>query len=203
MPAFQEYFRHYSNICLSLYSVALFSFGCFLASYDSEKRKQMMQYSSLYLILIYILITVIGVGMGLKVFHLENADQSSKPLIVSLISFCIFYQLARYLELKVALLKRGALKYAPVTFLTFATHMLIYSYFIPEFWKQSTWIMSVIPLSIFVILALAFSLIKKALVSYSWGHFILHLVAHYKVRPDDLSSDKTITPEHSSEQRAS
>lgn len=194
MPAFQEYFRHNSSVCLSLYSVALFCFGCFLASYDAEQRQKMMSFCSLYLILIYVVVTAIGVGTGLAVFGLENADQSSKPLIVSLMGFCIFYQLARYLELNIPLIKRGALKFAPVTFLTFAMHVLVYSYVIPESWKHSAWIMAAVPPVLFIILAFIFSVLKPVLAPREWGRFILHLVAHYKVRPDDLTSAGNNTP---------
>ena len=168
------------------YAVALFCFGCALGSTRDDVRRAMLRFCSLPLVLLYLAVTAAGVYFGIDILGKEGADVTSKPLIVSLISFCVFYQLARYLELHLPALARFALAYAPVTFLTFATHSLIYMFAIPDDWATSEGFLLCLPLLIFALQALLFALLKPRLVRSSAGRFALHLFAHYKARPDDL-----------------
>ena len=186
MPAFTAAFRPDFNLFFSPYAVALFCFGCALGSTRDDVRRAMLRFCSLPLVLLYLAVTAAGVYFGIDILGKEGADVTSKPLIVSLISFCVFYQLARYLELHLPALARFALAYAPVTFLTFATHSLIYMFAIPDDWATSEGFLLCLPLLIFALQALLFALLKPRLVRSSAGRFALHLFAHYKARPDDL-----------------
>lgn len=197
MPAFAAAFRPDFNLFFSPYAVALFCFGCVLGSTRDEVRRAMLRFCSLPLVLIYLAVTAAGVYFGADILGKEGADVTSKPLIVSLISFCIFYQLARYLELHLPALARFALAYAPVTFLTFATHSLIYMFAIPDDWAASEGFLLCLPLLIFALQALFFALLKPRLVRSAAGRFALHLFAHYKARPDDLEPAQQAVADHS------
>lgn len=191
MPAFAAAFRPDFNLFFSPYAVALFCFGCVLGSAGSEARRSMLRFCSLPLVLLYLAVTAVGVYIGVDTLGKDAADVVSKPLIVSLISVCIFYQLARYLELHLPSLARFALAYAPVTFLTFATHSIIYMFAVPDEWASSEAFLLCLPLLIFGLQALLFALLKPRLVHSAAGRFLLHLFAHYKARPDDLSPSST------------
>lgn len=186
LPVFEPYFRPDFEVFCAPYAITLFCFGCYLGSFGKEARARMLSFSSLSLILLYLVVTAVGIYIGSEYLPPEAADLKSKPLIVSLISFCIFYQLARYLELRLPALARFALLFAPVTFLTFATHEIIYWFGVPDLLEQSEVFLLCLPLILFSLLALLFVGLRNLCAPHAWGRYLLHLVAHYKVRPDDL-----------------
>ncbi len=185
VPSFQEMFTHgYTGVTMSPYSLAYFTTGCFLRTLSRERQQKVLTFYSTTIIAVscilqYIYCKVLLLGLPLYFIH-------------TLFLMWIFYQISRWIEVRLPFLNTYALKFAPVTFLTFAGHMLIYTAFpttcIP--------LLLTYPLLVFVCMSLLFFGLKR------WGRPLLHLVAHYKLRPDDLLPAAKVAPEHQADSRS-
>lgn len=175
-PPAQSLFTHANTITLSSYSIGFFLAGCYLRSLPKDFQKKALSFYSPWIIIGFVLIKLIYI----LVCNLKDTPLAS-PFVGSLVSIWILYQTARWIEEKVPYAKELALKLAPVTFLTFAAHWIFYFYLIPNSWLQSALFVYTLPLSTFAVLTLFFFALKR------WARPLLHPIAHYKLRPDDLS----------------
>ncbi len=154
---------------LSPFSVSLFTAGCFLRHLDEGAQRRMLEFCSLWYILTFFAAVVMlqlffGLGAGCC-------------LPLQLAAFWALYQLSRWLELRSPAIRRLALALAPVTFLTFATHHILWP-FLPF---RGTDAVLLCPLLLLGLLTLFFYAMKR------WARPLLHLVAHYKLRADDVA----------------
>lgn len=180
MPETAYWFSHDCGVFCSPYSLSLFCFGCWLGSFGKEERTHMLKFYSIPLVVFYIILCMV------IFWYREYLPAiTRKPLVASIISFGIFYQLCRIIEVHLPRVADFALCFAPVTFLTFATHMIVYM-LLPEVLRQSLIFCLCLPVLIFAGLALLFAWIKPNMVHSAAGRYLLHLVAHYKARPDDF-----------------
>ncbi len=145
-------------------SIAYFTAGCFLRSFSREQQQAALRFCNVWLILAYL------------VWALWKWSVP-ETLPETLIAACIFYQIARWLELHSEAVKTFALRFAPVTFLTFAAHWIVFAHLITP---GNDVLQLLLPLISFALLAAFFFALKR------WARPLLHLVAHYKLRPDDL-----------------
>lgn len=180
-PLCEVYFRNAHNVLLSPYSVCLFMFGCLLSDLNKDLKMKALRYSNPYIIMAYVCVTALTLYFSIF-WYSDASDLHSKPLIVSLIGSCMLYQIARFLELKSSVISKLALKFAPVTFLTFAAHIIIYNYIAPKAFLDCEVFWLLLPPLVFVLMSLFFFALKK------WARPLLHLVAHYKLRPDDFAA---------------
>ena len=180
MPEAVYWFSHDCGVFCSPYSLSLFCFGCWLGTFGKEDRTRMLKFYSLPLVVFYIILCMV------IFWYREYLPAiTRKPLVASMISFGIFYQLCRIIEVHLPRVADLALRFAPVTFLTFATHMIVYM-LLPEVLRQSLIFCLCLPLLIFAVLELLFVWLKPVMVRSAAGRYLLHLVAHYKARPDDF-----------------
>lgn len=183
-PSFHQYFYSNGGVTLSPYSISLFLGGCFLSSLSKETKHRILEFSSPFMIVSYIIVMSISVFIG-------SADPSiraiitQKSLLASFIGVAIFYQIARWIELNIPKAKEVALKFAPVTFLTFAGHAIIFSFLVPKALASNAVFVFISPLIVFAIMSTLFFAMKR------WARPLLHLVAHYKLRPDDYPNMST------------
>ncbi len=148
-------------------SIAYFTAGCFLRTFSKDKQLKALEFCNVWLILAY---------LAWAVWRWRVPE----TLPETLLGVWVFYQMARWLELHSAWVARIGLRYAPVTFLTFATHWIAF----PHLQLYGSNIPLLYPLVTFVLMALFFFALKR------WARPLLHLVAHYKLRPDDLKPTK-------------
>ncbi len=155
---------------LSPFSLALFTAGCLLRHPGEGVQQKMLRfYSPWYLVAFGVLSVVLQLlwGMG-----------SGDCLLFQLAAFWALYQFSRWAEQSVPYVRELALSLAPVTFLTFATHHILWPY-LP--FQGTDWVL-LCPLLLFGLLTLVFEAMKR------WARPLLHLVAHYKLRADDVAS---------------
>ncbi len=173
VPAWAEFFTQAGYVyVLSPFSLALFTAGCFLRHLGEGAQQHLLRWYSLLYIAGFILFNAAlqffrGVGSG-------------NFLVVQLAAFWALYQVARWAELHVPRVREGALFFAPVTFLSFAVHHIVWPY-LP--FQGTDWVL-VSPLLLFGLLTLFFLALKRR------ARPLLHLVAHYKLRADDFSSPR-------------
>lgn len=186
---FQEtggFFLHSAGYTLSLYSITFFTFGCFLRTFSRDVQKQILTYHSPKLILIWVAVATAGAADAIfqaTGWHTPWRVWMFAPSVMSII---LLYWTARWIEVRLPWATPLALKLAPVTFLTFAAHWPIYlcaKHYLPAFCK-SCFAMS-LPFVIFALMAVFFFALKR------WFPAALHLVAHYKIRPDDVVKGRT------------
>lgn len=173
-------FMHSSLQVASPYSVIFFTFGCYLRTFSKEGQKAVLSFHSPQWLLAYAVVGVVSAADIL--FHFTPLHTLWRVWIFmpSLLALVMMYWVARYLEVKVAWVTPLALKFAPVTFLTFAGHR-------PLFWMVERycgwWFYSslayLLPIAVFAFMSGLFFGLKR------WCPPLLHLVAHYKIRPDD------------------
>lgn len=180
-PLCEVYFRSAYYVLLSPYSICLFMFGCLLSHLNKDLKLKVLRYSNPYIIMVYVCVMALTLFISIVCYQNES-DLKSKPLIVSLLGSCVLYQIARFLELKSPMIAKLALKFAPVTFLTFAAHIIIYNFLIPKAFSHSVIFYILLPLLVFALMSLFFFSLKR------WARPLLHLVAHYKLRPDDFAT---------------
>lgn len=180
-PLCEVFFRNEHYVLLSPYSMCLFMFGCLLSQLDKDLKLKVLKYSNPYIIAAYVCVMALTLFISTIYYH-DTSDSDSKPLIVSLMGACILYQIARFLELRSSMIAKLALKFAPVTFLTFAAHIIIYNFLVPKAFMNSEIFYMLLPLLVFTIMSLFFFSLKR------WARPLLHLVAHYKLRPDDFAT---------------
>ncbi len=154
------------HVTMSPFSLAYFTAGCFLRGLSPEFQRKALRFYSPPLVLAY-------VGVSLYLAFAWNIRP--KYLVHSMLGIWMFYQVARWLEEKAPYARELALRFAPVTFLTFATHWFLY----PLLPFRDTDFVLLYPYLFFAALALVFFALKR------WCRPLLHLVAHYKLRPDD------------------
>ncbi len=169
-PECSKYFSHDDaiGICMSPYSTAFFAAGCFLSSFGKSQRDAFLAWYSLPLLMVYL----VGNAIMSKLFHWNL----HWPFLGSLLAVWMLYQLARCIEVYVPWAKPFALKFAPVTFLTFAFHSIVY----PLIPLTDAYTPLLLPFIVFAAMSLLFFAMKR------WCRPLLHLVAHYKLRPDDI-----------------
>jgi len=176
-------FKHNPFIVFSPYSILFFLSGCFVRKLSDETQKKILKFYSPTLIIIYVSVTI-----ATWIWHIMGYRQdafSFPSTIKSLLSLWMLYQIARYLEERSRFVVNLALKIAPVTFLTFATHMMAFSFvkIVCPILYQNSLTTLILPIVLFAFLTLVFEAMKK------WCRPLLHLVAHYKLRPDDLKTE--------------
>lgn len=183
IPPADMLFQHNQFIVFSPYSLLFFVAGCFIRTFSKEAQLRILSYYSLRIIAVYVLVVICyGFRVWEYVGYTPDKVPSLPPVLKSLLSIWVLYQIARFLEERFKDIGKLALILAPVTFLTFATHMLVFSIIrrvSPHFFTcTATTILA--PIGTFAILTLIFFAMKR------WCRPLLHLVAHYKLRPDDL-----------------
>ncbi len=182
VPSLAPYFDHSCNECLlSPYALAFFTAGCAMRSLRKETQTAFLHYYSPWVIALVLGLFWgrWGISFGVAIGRLPESFLGV-PEVPNLIGYLlrswILYQFARWIEVKIPLATPIALKFAPVTFLTFASHVILYR-FLPL--NGTPWVL-IYPPCIFAIMAVFFFALKR------WCRPLLHLVAHYKLRPDDL-----------------
>ncbi len=165
LPWCSAWFVQNPQSVLTPCSIACFTAGCFLRGLSREVQQKALHFCNIWLIIAWL-------AWSLWKWRVPES------LPESLLAVCIFYQLARWLELHLPGARAFALRFAPVTFLTFATHWIVF----PHLILPGSNLPLLYPLVTFVLMALFFSALKR------WAHPLLHLVAHYKLRPDDLQA---------------
>ncbi len=168
IPSCSWYFSHECYVAtMSPYSITYFSAGCFLNTLSKHHQNKLLAYYNPFLICSYCLVS------ALIAWYREAAPTH---LCHMMLSIWVFYQIARWIEVKIPQAKTFALRFAPVTFLTFAAHWLIYPY-LPL--KEYDLVL-LYPILVFALCSTAFFMIKR------WARPLLLPLAHYKLRPDDL-----------------
>lgn len=166
-----------SPMCNSLY---FFSLGCFLRTFPKEWQQAILKFCSPFMVFSYwLLVTALLI---MAIFCPEKAgclSAGNKSTLAITLGLWMLYQTARWLELHVPFVSKVALKLAPVTFLTFAGHWGVYQYLLPLFHLTGK-VAVLLPFAIFGVMALLFFAMKR------WCRPLLHPVAHYKLRPDDV-----------------
>ncbi len=161
-------------------SIAFFSAGCLLQTFSREQQQKALTFYSPAFIVSYLAIMCID----FKFFKMLTGYH---PLYLSksLVAIWVFYQIARWTEVRIPQATTFALKYAPITFLTFAAHYILFRAFSkailcfqPELVNSD--IILLTPFAVFGIMTGCFFALKR------WCPILLHLVAHYKLRPDDI-----------------
>ncbi len=173
IPECAAYFSHDHaiGICMSPYSMSFFAAGCFLASFSKDKRDVFLAYHSVTLLAAYLVIRLIII----KVLHWDMS-----AFLGNLCSVWMLYLLSRCVEVYIPRATPLALKYAPITFLTFAFHGIIY----PLFTFRDSYTPLLLPVFVFILMTAFFFSMKR------WCRPLLHLVAHYKLRPDDFAPNE-------------
>ncbi len=170
LPPCVPYFTSAAYVyTLSPFSLALFTAGCFLRSLPGERQRWLLEfYHPWYVLGFFASMLVLRFCCGLGAGH---------SFVLQLLAFWALYQLARWVELRIPGVRRAALALAPVTFLTFATHHILCPW-LP--FQGTDWVL-LCPLALLGLLTLVFYAMKR------WCRPLLHLVAHYKLRADDLT----------------
>ncbi len=179
IPQLTPYFT--KSCACSLASVTYFTGGCFLRALSKDFQKKALTFYSPIICIAFLTFTIAD---SLYLHWLLGNIQWH--LIKNFLGMWVLYQIARMIEVKLPWLTPYALKLAPVTFLTFAAHAIVYCYFrryIPQDIVLSDAAL-LLPIATFVILAPFFFALKR------WCPWSVHLIAHYKLRPDDLKQVK-------------
>ncbi len=167
IPALSAYFKHgMIGAVMSPFSLTYFVVGCFLRSLSKEWQQKILNYCNLWIIIPWLMLM-------LWRFAYPEA------MWMQLMCTWVFYQSMRWLELHLPLARSFALKFAPVTFLTFAGHMPLFG-MLASLPLSQTHAVLLYPLIVFILMSLFFFALKR------WARPLLHLVAHYKLRPDDI-----------------
>ncbi len=161
---------------LSPFSLSLFVAGCFLRYLDEAVQQRMLGFCNIWFVLGFVMLSVL--------LQLLRGVGSGDCLVLQLLAFWVLYQFARWAELRVPRVRELALALAPVTFLTFATHHILWPY-LP--FQGTDWVL-LCPLLLFGLLTLMFYAMKR------WARPFLHLVAHYKLRADDVGAPRAAAP---------
>ncbi len=164
LPWCASWFAQNPQSVLTPSSIAYFTAGCFLRSFSKEAQQKALRFCNVWIILAYL------------VWALWKWSVP-ETLPETLLAACVFYQIARWLELHAEAARTFALRFAPVTFLTFATHWIFFAHLITP---GNDVVQLLLPPATFALMAAFFFALKR------WARPLLHLVAHYKLRPDDL-----------------
>lgn len=187
IPYIAPWFNHDSGTTCSLYSIFFFTGGCFLRCFSKEIQTKTLQFCSIWFILAYLILRLLiwkGYISFSPIAYLDQVGGFLTPPIPALLSIWVLYQIARWLELHIRFAKDFALKYAPVTFLTFAVHFPLYTALKILLPTENIGWLFFLPFICFLILTAFFFAMKR------WCRPLLHPVAHYVLRPDDLPTRK-------------
>ncbi len=168
---------------LSLVSLTSFTAGCMLQTFSKEKQRQALSFYSPVFIIVYTLV------MTIDFQYLKLTGSEQFHVIKTLLGLWVYYQVARWIEVRVPWATPFALKFAPVTFLTFAAHEILYRAFSStcknidaDFLPSDLTLL--LPIACFALMSVFFFALKR------WCPGLLHLVAHYKLRPDDMKPEQ-------------
>lgn len=181
LPQISVFFCAKLNEVLSLYSLYFFTLGCFCRSFSREKQQRLLRFYSPFIILTYWGCIVCLLVLDSYFPGWSSCKHTSTPL-VGIMGLWVLYQMSRWIEVKSPLACKLALKFAPVTFLIYASHWIIWVY-LPDFFRGSK-LALVMPFVDFALMSLLFFSLKK------WCRSLLHPLAHYKLRPDDFASNR-------------
>lgn len=177
-PELSVYIDRYQSPPLAIcYSLYFFSLGCFLRTFPKEWQQAILKFCSPFLVFSYLLIATAVLIISILVPE-WGSHLFGKSMLSATLGLWMLYQTARWLELHVPFVSKMALCLAPVTFLTFAGHWSVCCY-LPEFCLTGRW-SALLPFIIFGAMALLFFAMKR------WCRPLLHPIAHYKLRPDDV-----------------
>lgn len=183
IPSTSGIFFNSAKTIVSPYALFFFSLGCYLRSLCPEVQQRIMKFYSGKLIVSYVVLVLFSVFCVYANFSLGPVGMlvGGNDVFRCLLALAMLYQIARWLEEHSKLVCKVALKAAPVTFLTFATHWPLFRFLRSEFpyLFANDYFLLVLPLVLFVFLYFIFIFMKR------WCRPVIHLVAHYKLRPDD------------------
>ncbi len=181
LPQISVFIHHSPADVLSLYALYFFTLGCFCRSLPREKQQRLLRFYSPFIILTYWGCIVCLFVLNSLFPGWSGCEHTRTPLVVTM-GLWVLYQISRWIEVKSPLACKLALKFEPVTFLTFASHWIIWIY-LPDFFRGSK-LALVMPFVDFALMSLLFFSLKK------WCRPLLHPLAHYKLRPDDFAPNK-------------
>ncbi len=186
IPHFSSAFDMSTNgIVMSPRALTFFAGGCLLQTFSKDWQKKALSYCNPAFIIIYTLVLCVDY-CTVKILSISQ----SLDLCKSVLAIWVIYQIARWLDIHSPRARALALKFAPVTFLTFAAHMLIFTeaerFLHPLITNPNAYriLCLLFPILTFAALSAFFFAMKR------WCPSLLHLVAHYKLRPDDLKPTK-------------
>ncbi len=187
VPALAPHYVNYSEVVLAPSTICFFSLGCLLQTLSKEHQRKVLTFYSPCIIIAYVGI----MAADALHFHLIN-NTPAFYTIKQVIALWVIYQAARWVEVRIPCATPFALKFAPVTFLTFAAHMIVFDAlgkFCTSFYPRAchTDLLLLFPVVAFAFLSAFFFALKR------YGRPLLHLVAHYKLRPDDMPASKPQT----------
>ncbi len=165
LPWCSAWFAQNPQSVLAPSSIAYFTAGCFLRGLSRDFQQKALGFCNVWLILAYLAWAYWKWSVPETLFE-------------TLLAAWVFYQIARWMELHVPAARSFALRFAPVTFLTFATHWIVFPH-LPT--PGQEWPL-LYPFITFGLMVAFFLALKR------WARPLLHLVAHYKLRPDDLNA---------------
>ncbi len=186
VPSLAPFFEHGSILCvMSPYALTFFTAGCAMRGLRQGAQDAILRFYSPWVIALVAYLEwgpwIVGPGVEAGWLSAFTPVIPEPPyLFGNLIRVWALYQVALWITQKIPLAAAFALKFAPVTFLTFAAHMILYR-LLPL--NGTAWVLVYPPL-VFALMALFFFALKR------WCRPLLHLVAHYKLRPDDLNSTR-------------
>ena len=123
----------------------------------------------------YLLIFGINIALGSQYPDIRGV-LTQKSFATSLFAIWIFYQIARWMEVRIPLATPATKRLVPVIFLVFAGHAVIYTFCLPDLLLNSLSMALVTPFLVFALMLLLFAAMKE------WCPYLLRPVAYYKIR---------------------
>ncbi len=173
LPWCASWFSQNPQSVLAPSSIAYFTAGCFLRGLSKDFQQKALRYCNVWIIAAY-------AGWALWKWSVPET------LPETLFAAWVFYQVARWMELHLPYAREFALRFAPVTFLTFATHWIFFNHIITP---GNDVVQLLLPAATFALMAAFFFAMKRR------ARPLLHLVAHYKLRPDDFPQSAANKPD--------
>ncbi len=176
IPQAVPHFLHTADItqgCMRPYSIGFFTAGCFFASFSAESRSKMLSYYSPWVVLVYLTASIT------VTYYLKWGFPCQ--FVKNLFGMWILYQIARLIEVYVPHAREFALKFAPLAFLCFASHYVVFMLLKP---RITGWFALTMPLIDFALMGVLFFSLKR------WCRPLLRPIAYYKLRPDDFPAEK-------------
>lgn len=161
--------------------ILFFSAGCFLRSLPKDWQERFLAYCSPWMLSFFI------TGMFISGFVLRFVPDTKVNILIasssiaSLIRIWMLYQLARYIEIKFPAVANVLFSLAPVSFLVYVAHILVYRRVSDCDLKENIAFIFALPLFVYAAMTLFFCALKR------WCPPLLYPLAHYKPRPRDSS----------------
>lgn len=175
-PYFRSVLAGDTGVVLSPFtSVAFFAAGAFLRSLPQETQNDILRFYSPKLIILYLLIFGINIALGSQYPDIRGV-LTQKSFATSLFAIWIFYQIARWMEVRIPLATPATKRLVPVIFLVFAGHAVIYTFCLPDLLLNSLAMALAAPFLVFALMLLLLAAMKK------WCPYLLRPVAYYKIR---------------------